>query len=99
VTARFDLNTGTVMNTSSDCCAVYSSASTTVTDAGGGWWRVGVSVTAPKHQTIDWVTPILQFEQNGGGPYLDATGQTGIIYLYGLQVDTGATPLPYQAVP
>ena len=93
-----DLNSGYVINTSTDCCAPFTPFSTTVANAGKGWWRVGVSVTGPKGRKIDSVTPMLQMEQSSSGPYIDTVGQTGILYLWGAQIDQGASPLSYQPV-
>ncbi len=76
VTSRVDLNTGSIIGVSTDCCA-FSTA---------------------HNRKIDSVQILLQLEQPAGGPYLDATGQTGLIYLWGAQIDKGATPLPYQPV-
>lgn len=99
VTGRFDLSTAQVILTSTECCVPFSSFSPTVTDAGNGWLRIGMSVTTDNKHKFDSAQIFLQLEQPSGGPYLDTTGQTGLVYLWGAQIDKGASPLPYQAVP
>ena len=72
-----DLNSGYVINTSTDCYAPFTSFSTTVANAGNRWWRVGVSVNGPDGPKIDSVTPGYKWDKPRAARILMRRGRLG----------------------
>lgn len=68
-----------------------SPVATSVAPAGNGWWRVSVSAAA----TGTSANPLLSVDNALGSQNYTGTGTSGI-YIWGAQLNTGASPTTYQ---
>lgn len=90
----FDLQTGTITQTSTTATAP-SGTSNTITNVGNGWYRISLTLTASGTQS-----GVIVATSNSATPTLNAnldyvyTGSESY-YLYGMQLEAGAYPTTY----